>query len=225
MRYSTQQTLSARLVSFAALVMVTAAAGFVATKVAAQGAATHALPALAAAGAAESAPAAGVPQPARWTKKKIFFIYMGIQTNYTCQSLTDDIRQVLLQLGARKSDIDVHETGCTSGFNAPTPHPGVAGTFYVLEPVAAEQANGPGAPAGTVAAHWQPMKVQLDPPGRDVNGQCELLDQVKHRILPLFATRDVQYQSTCFPHEEIVGGTSLRLQVLMPDFGTQAARE
>jgi hypothetical protein len=203
MRYLKSRSLSARPVLVAALVMVAAAAGFAT-----------------AAAAADSAPAAGTPQPARWTQKKIFFVYEGIQTTYSCEALTDQVREVLLELGARNSDIDVHETGCTSGFNAQTPHPGVAGTFSVLEPVSPEQAYSPSATPGTVAAHWQPVQLHLAPPGRDVNGQCELLDQLKHRILPLFATRNVQYQSTCSPRQVVVGGTSLHLEVLVPDSRT-----
>jgi hypothetical protein len=194
----------------AAMLMALAAAGFNVAAVHAQ---------------AASSPAAVVPQPARWVQKKLFFIYAGIQTNYVCQGLTDQVRSVLLQLGARKSDLDVHEAGCTSGFNQPTKFPAVAGTFSVLEPVAPEQAYSPSAAPGVVTAHWQPVQVQLDRPGRDVNGQCELLDQVKSHILPLFPTRNVHYESACSPREEVVGGTSLRVEVLVPDRGRQVARE
>ncbi len=203
MRFSKSRGLSARPAILAALLM--AAAGLAA--------------------AADSAPAASTPQPARWTQKKIFFVYMGIQTTYSCEALTDEVREVLLELGARHTDIDVHEAGCTSGFNAPTVHPAVAGTFSVLEPVPPEQAYSPSATAGTVAAHWQSVQLHLARPGRDVNGQCELLDQLKHSVLPLFATRNVQYESTCSPRQLIVGGTSLRLEVLEPDSGTRTASE
>jgi hypothetical protein len=222
MPYSHQRR-SARRDLLAALLLAVATAICSPTKAAAQG--TSGSPATRVASATDSTPPAGVAQPARWIKKKIFFIYQGFQTQFVCQGLTDQVRKVLLELGARKSDMDVHEANCSAGFNQPTPAPAVAGTFFVLEPVPPEQAYSPNATPGAVVAHWQPVQVQLDRPGRDVNGQCELLDQVKHRILPLFATRNVKYESACTPYEEVVGGTSLRLEVLMPDRSGDVARE
>jgi hypothetical protein len=220
MQYSTRQRFPARRILLAAALLIAApAAAFLATAAVAQAAggaaASQARPAAATAGATESAP--GVPQPARWTQKKLFFVYRGLQTNYSCDGLQDQIREVLLTLGARKSDLDLVQTGCTSGFK------GVSGTFSVLEPVPPEQAYSPSA-SGSVAARWQPVQVQLDRPGKDVNAQCELLDQVKQRILPLFATRNIQYDSTCSPRQLIVGGTSLKLEVLSPEEG-RVARE
>ncbi|HTX24036.1 MAG TPA: hypothetical protein VMD03_05225 [Steroidobacteraceae bacterium] len=220
MPYSAHRRFSARSVLLTALLVTAPSAAFTATTTAAQ-----ATPGGAPAAATDSTSATGVPQPARWTQKKLFFVYMGLQTRYGCQGLTDDVRQVLLELGARKSDLNVQEAGCTSGFNQPTPHPAVAGTFSVLEPVPPERAYSPSATPGTVAARWQAVQVQLARPGRDVNGQCELLDQVRRRILPLFTTRNVQYQSTCSPRQLIVGGTSLRLEVLVPDTGNPAGRQ
>jgi hypothetical protein len=192
---------------FAALLLVAAAAGF--------GTAQAAMPATTAATDAVSAP--GTPQTARWTKKKIYFTYMGFTTHYSCQGLTDKVRRILLDLGARKSDLNVHEAGCTSLVGRPEPFPAVAGTFSVLEPVSPEQAYSPNAAPGAVAAHWQPVNVRFDFPGLDMDGQCELLEQVKSRILPLIPARNVQYKSTCVPYQLIPGGTSLKVEVLVPD--------
>lgn len=174
---------------------------------------------------ANAAPPAGASLGAHWVQKKIFFVYAGIQTTYVCQGLTDQMRDILLQLGARKSDLDVRETGCTSGFDQPTHFPGVAGTVSVLEPVVLAQVAQPPNAAGTVAAHWQPVEVKLDRPGRDANGQCELLQQVKLRVLPLFTTRNVRLDSVCSPRQLLVGGTTLRLEVLVPDHRSDVARE
>jgi hypothetical protein len=175
--------------------------------------------------AADSTAPAGAPQGAQWVKKKVFFVYAGLQTEYVCEGFRDQMRKVLLQLGARKSDLDVRETGCTSGFNQPTHFPGVAGTISVLQPAGPGQGDAANGAPGVVAAHWQPVQVQLDFPGRDVNGQCELIQQVKSHILPLFTTRNVQYDPNCSPRQLIVGGTSLRLEVLMADRRGDVARE
>jgi hypothetical protein len=206
MQHSRHRLLRARSGLLAALLVIALPVAFGPASAMAQGAAGPATE-------SDQAPA----QPARWVKKKLFFIYAGIQTTYECQGLTDVMKSILLQLGARKSDLDVREANCTSGFNQPTQFPAVAGSFSVLEPVAADQESSASA-EGTVPAHWRPVAVKIDIPGRDQNGQCELLQQVKAKIVPLFPARDVKFdQSGCSPRELLVGRTTLSLEVLMPD--------
>lgn len=162
-------------------------------------------------------PAPATAQPARWVQKKINFSYLGFTTHYSCEGLTDKVREILLELGARKSSLDVHEFGCTVRLGAPAPFPSVAGTFEVLEPVSPESGAGSAGSGAVVAAHWQPVNVRFDHAGLDMDGQCELLEQVKSHIVPLVTARNVQYKSTCVPYELTPGGTSLRLEVLVPD--------
>ena len=149
---------------------------------------------------------------------------MGIQTRYTCQGLHDTIREVLLTLGARRSDMDLRQTGCV-GLNVPSPHPGVSGTFSVLEPVPPEQAYSPSAHPGTLSAQWQRVQVQLDRPGRGAGSQCELLQQVKSSILPLFSARNVELDSNCSPRQFTIAPTRLHVEVLKPAPDNRAARE
>jgi hypothetical protein len=168
---------------------------------------------------AGAAPVAATPQPSRWMQKKISFTYLGFTTHYSCEGLLDQVRQVLLELGARRSDLNVHEFGCTARLGEPTPFPAVAGTFYVLEPVPPAQAYGPNGTGSIVFAHWQPVNVHFDTSEPDASGECELLEQVKQHILPLFPARNVQFKSLCIPYELTAGGNSLRVEVLMPDHG------
>ncbi len=164
-------------------------------------------------GDAASAPA--TPQPARWAQRKLSFTYSGFTTHYSCDGLVEKVRQVLLDLGARRSDLKVHEASCGPRLGAPTPFPSVAGTFSVLEPVPAAEAYSPNGTGGVVFAHWQPVKLRLAGPDLDMSANCELLDQVKQHILPLFPARNVAFSSNCFPHE-LTAGSSLRVEVLMP---------
>ena len=156
-------------------------------------------------------------QPARWTQKKIYFTYLGFTTHYSCEGLTDKVRGILLQLGARKADLKVHEAGCTSRAGEPTPFPAVQGTFSVLEPIAGDTASSPTAGGEVVPAHWAPVNVRFDHNELDISGQCELLEQVRQHILPLFPARNVQFRSLCIPHQLTAGGNSLQAEVLMPD--------
>lgn len=165
---------------------------------------------------AAQAPAFGA-ESAVWTQKKINFIYQGFTSRYSCQGLEDAVRSVLLQLGARQSDMNLRQTGCAAGPNVPSPYPGVSGTFSVLEPAAAES-NGE-----SVQAEWRTVKVSVSWGARAQTGQCELIDQVKAKILPLFAARNVKFQSVCTPNTVRVQGSTLQAEVLKPVTGAHVA--
>lgn len=154
----------------------------------------------------------GAAEPAHWVQKKINFTYQGFTTHYSCDGLTGKVKEVLLELGARKSDLRVHEAGCTASFGRPEPFPAVVGTFYVLEPASSAAGNS-GKP---VKAEWQTVEVRVGRPGRDQAGQCELIDQVKTGILPLFTARNVRFESNCVPHQVNLKGSSLTVEVLKP---------
>ncbi len=156
-----------------------------------------------------SGTAPGTPQEARWVKKKINFTYQGFTTRYSCQGLRDKVRDVLLQLGARKSDLNVHEIGCTTNIGRPDPFPTVGGTFFVLEPASSSTEH-------AVHAEWQTVNVRVGTPGLDTAGQCELVEQVRQKILPLFTTRDVKLKQNCIPHQLTPSGSSLSVEVLKP---------
>lgn len=153
----------------------------------------------------------GEPQPAQWVQKNLSFTYQGFTVHYTCEGLRDTLRSVLEQLGAR-SDLQIMDSGCVGAINSFQPHPGVTATFFVLEPVAAGQE------AASVGAHWAPMRVKVGDTYLIQQGQCELIEQLRHKVLPLFSTRNVDFtNSSCFPHQLSIAGTSLKAEVLMPD--------
>jgi hypothetical protein len=157
------------------------------------------------------AASAGEPQASHWVPKKLFFVYQGFTTTYTCEGFRDTMRSVLEQLGAR-SDLEVQDVGCVGGINSYQPHPGVMASFFVLEPAAGAQ------DPGTVGGHWAPIRVKVGDTYLIQQAQCELVEQLKQKVLPLFSTRNVNFSnSSCFPHQLSIAGTDLRAQVLMPD--------
>ncbi|HUN74581.1 MAG TPA: hypothetical protein VMU40_08705 [Steroidobacteraceae bacterium] len=163
--------------------------------------------------------AAAQAQPAHWVHKKLYFVYVGFTTRYSCEGLADDVRAILLQLGARRSDLNVHQVGCTSALGSPDPYPAVGGTFSVLEPLLvargpASEGSGPGSP---VAAHWQRVRIKLDGNGIDTTAQCELIEQVRRKILPLFPAREVEFAADCVPYQIRLDAVRLAAQVLVPD--------
>lgn len=155
-------------------------------------------------------------QPAVWTARELDFTYMGFTTHYSCEGLRDEVRDVLLRLGARK-DLKVYETGCTGRLGAPEPFPGVRIRMYVLTPAAPGQAE----PA--VPAHWKDIDVLVHKSPLEAAGQCELFEQIKQRILPLFTVRNLKYSAVCIPHQ-LSPGVQFKAQILVADSAGGAAR-
>src|SRR5262249_61489485 len=75
----------------------------------------------------------------------------------------------------------------------------------------------PGANARpAVEAHWAFLDLTQYPDPLEAAGDCELLEQIQHRILPLFTTRNVQFRSNCVPNQ-LQLGTVLKAEVLIPN--------
>ena len=161
--------------------------------------------------AAQDAPATAT-QPAVWTARELRFIYQGFTTHYSCNGLRDKVRQALLALGARP-DLSVRESACASPAGRPDPFPGVNIKLQVLKPWDGAAA----ADAPPVPAHWKSVDLKLNRDPLHEAGDCELLEQIKQTLLPLFTSRNVQYSSNCVPHQLSPGGTRLSAEVLVSD--------
>jgi hypothetical protein len=149
-------------------------------------------------------------QAAVWTPKELHFVYQGFTTRFSCDGLRDKVREVLLQLGARKDDLKVYQGGCVGRLGAPEPFPSVNIKMHVLTPAT------PGQSEPSVTAHWRDIDVLMRMNPVDAAGQCELFEQIKHSILPLFTVRNLEYSSVCVPHQLNPGGR-FKAQVLVAD--------
>jgi len=150
-------------------------------------------------------------ESAVWAPKELDFAYQGFTTKYSCDGLQERMRDVLLKLGARP-DLRVRGYGCTR-LAGPDPLAGVSIKMNVLQPAGKQ-----GAPA--VPVHWQRVDLltglyEHDPV--DAAADCELIGQIKQKVLPLFATRNVDYRATCEAHHLVPGGTRLKAEVLVAD--------
>jgi len=155
----------------------------------------------------------GSEESAVWTPKQLHFTYQGFTAHYSCDGLRDKVRAVLLKLGARK-DLQVTETACAGDFGRPTPFPGVNIQMHVLQPASGKSAD---VAAAAVPARWHTVDLTGSRDPVDAAGDCELIEQIKQRILPKFSTRNVEFSSTCIPNQLTVGGTRLKAEVLMAD--------
>lgn len=162
---------------------------------------------------ATAAAPAGDPQQAVWTQKEFTFIYQGFTSKYSCDGLRDKVETALLQLGARKKDLKITEWGCTANYGRPDPFPGVRVKMSVLRPFGTtEDATHP------VDAHWQVVNLKVGDFDQTLEGgQCELVEEIHSKIVPLFSTRNIDFKTNCIPHQESVAGASLKLEVLQPD--------
>ena len=149
---------------------------------------------------------------AKWVPHKVQFIYMGFTSVYSCDGLVDQMKEILQQLGARE-DLEVKPYTCVRS-SAPELMAGVRANFSVLQPATSDDHANADSPV--VAAHWDLVTLDADSPRHAGSGDCELLEQVKKELLPLFATRNLKFNSSCFPHQVSVGGAHLSVEVLRP---------
>jgi hypothetical protein len=69
----------------------------------------------------------------------------------------------------------------------------------------------------SVPAHWQRVDLLANRDPVDAAADCELIEQIRQKILPLFATRNVDAVSDCANRQLLLGGTRLRAEVLVAD--------
>jgi hypothetical protein len=141
-----------------------------------------------------------------WTSQELKFNYIGFTSRYSCDGLRDQVEQALITLGARR-DLDVTPYGCTTP-GGPEPFPSTRIKMSTLKPVPANTQE------GTVEAQWK--TVNLGGPDKLTPGDCELAEQIRDSILPLFTTRNPKIRLNCVPHQESVGEIQFTVDVLVP---------
>jgi hypothetical protein len=143
---------------------------------------------------ADDSPATG--GPGTWQSHKYTFQFMGFTTTYSCDGLADKLRIVLLAAGAR-SDVKSVPGACASGFGRPDKFARADLTFYTLAPAD----SGTAARAG-VQGVWRPVSFAARQPRELGLGDCELMEQFRQQVLPMFTTRNLVSNTACVPHQE-----------------------
>jgi hypothetical protein len=144
--------------------------------------------------------------PAVWKTQELKFDYVGFTSRYSCDGLRDKVESVLLLLGARR-DLEVRPVGC-SGMGRPEPLPSLRIKMSTLMPA------GQGDAMDALEARWK--TVSLGGFDKLTGGDCELADQIRTRILPLFTSRNLKAQTDCVPHQLPPGNILLDVDVLVP---------
>jgi hypothetical protein len=138
-----------------------------------------------------------------WQKHQYSFAFMGFTTTYSCDGLADKLKLLLIAAGARH-DVKSRAGACASGFGRPDKFARADLTFYTLAPGAADAAPGAADTAAggkPVDGIWKPVAFADRSPRELSTGDCELVEQFRSNVLPMFTTRNVDSRTTCVPHQ------------------------
>jgi hypothetical protein len=167
-------------------------------------------------------------QTATWTPREL--LAMGIPLpGHSCGDVKGELRFVLIQLGARASDLNMGRCDYRFGLgpHAPPDGGGLSATFSVLVPADTTGKNAADAVAGARQQTVELRTGTVGPSGKllalrntptsELEGSwdrtCGYLKSVAEKILPLFSVRHVKLipEAVCEKY-----GVGLRAQVLMP---------
>jgi hypothetical protein len=160
---------------------------------------------LSSAGFADTAAPAATPEPGVWQKHEYNFAYLGFTSTYSCDGLADKLKLLLIAAGARK-DAKSQPGACALGFGRPDKFARASLTFYTLAP------GGGASDSPPVAGTWRPVAISDRAPRELRVGDCELVEQFRNNILPMFTTRGVENHVTCIPHQESGSTIDLRFE-------------
>lgn len=141
-----------------------------------------------------------------WQSHRYSFQFMGFTTTYSCDGLADKLKVLLRAAGAR-SDVKSQPGACASGFGRPDKFARADLTFYTLAPAVPGDAA---ASAKPVDGIWRSVMFGRRSPRELAIGDCELVEQFRDKVLPMFTTRNVASNTTCIPHQE--SGTTIDLK-------------
>jgi hypothetical protein len=155
--------------------------------------------------AVSDAPSAAAREPGVWQKHQYSFAYMGFTSTYSCDGLADKIKVLLIAAGARR-DAKSQSGACASGFGRPDKFARADLTFYTLAPAATDTSSG----GKQVDGIWRSVSLSARSPRELSTGDCELVEQFRNSVLPMFTTRNLANHTTCVPHQE--SGSAINLQ-------------
>ena len=149
--------------------------------------------------------AAPSPAPGIWQKHQYTFAYLGFTSTYSCDGLAGQLKRLLLAAGAR-ADSKSQPGVCASPYGRPDKFARADLTFYTLAPLD----NGKPSEEKPVDGVWRSVALAPHSPQGLQIGDCELVDQFRAQVLPMFTTRNIVNQVTCVPYQE--SGTLIDLR-------------
>lgn len=152
-------------------------------------------------------PAAGDPAQGVWRKHEYSFQFFGFTTTYSCDGLADKLKILLIAAGAR-ADAKSTSDGCARGYGAPDKFARARLTFYALAPVVNPEDAG-----SSVSGMWRAVALADRSPHELARGDCELVEQFRDKVLPMFTTRNIDNRMTCVPNQLSGSAVNLKFDV------------
>src|ERR1700710_1430946 len=130
-----------------------------------------------------------------WQKHEYSFQFLGFTSTYSCDGLASKVRVLLIAAGAR-ADAKSTSSGCSRGYGVPDKFARADLTFYTLAPAG----NGDD-PSTLIKGVWRPVAIADRSPRELALGDCELVEQFRDKVLPMFTTRSIENRMTCVPNQ------------------------
>ena len=149
------------------------------------------------------APSAAAPEQGVWQKHEYSFQYFGFTTTYSCEGLASKVRVLLIAAGAR-ADAKSLPGVCTRELGGADKFSRATLRFYTLAPAgSADNASPP------TNSTWRSVRFANLSPREVTLGDCELIEQFRDKVLPMFTTRNVDSRMACTPNQ--LTGSSINL--------------
>jgi hypothetical protein len=155
-------------------------------------------------------PRMSLADPGVWQEHRYSFVFLGFTSTYSCDGLADKLRVLLIAAGARK-DSKALPGVCAVGFGRPDKLARAELTFYTLAPTPAGQSDG-----GQIDGTWRAVAFADRVPQELKTGDCELVEQFRTDLLPMFTTRNVDYHTTCIPNQDSGSVINLKFESFAP---------
>jgi hypothetical protein len=179
-------------------------------------------------------------EPGRWREYELTFTYSGYTSKYSCDGLADKVQLLLKTFGVREgAKVSSFACAAPFGFPTEFPRvrlkfavlepwgpdaaqaadkPATYGRMMGREAprlaapgaVARGSVAGDVAPGEPVVGVWRHVKLARGRPRNLDPGDCELLEQFRDKVVPLFTTRALKDETRCIPYQLL--GTRIALE-------------
>jgi len=162
-------------------------------------------------------PVTGIPMAAVWREQRLEFFYVGRTARYSCDGLRDKVRAMLLDLGARR-DLKVSTVGCVDSGRLRRNSAMPSLSIIFSSPVLPDPSLKPLHDGDLAAtdARFEPFTIASDAFRNLGLGDCELVEEFSHQILPKLVTRTLRRDITCVPFQASGSRFLVRGEILKP---------
>jgi hypothetical protein len=174
----------------------------------------------------------GSPEPVQaiWKSQEFAFFFQSQTTFYSCSSLEAKLERILKVLGAPKPYVKVRSVDCQSGpvrmprviVNVTAPVEATPGAIAERDKskskreLAARVRGEKEDPAALAPFPAQWKRVSLSRGAIDLEpGDCELIDELRRKVLPKLAVRIVNNNVHCAPNQLTLGQPQLEVEALI----------